>query len=59
LFAAIRSARRPAAASSDASRVSKKSTSVSTPRARAASATFAAGSIPSAGIPRATKCWSR
>ena len=37
----------------------KNSTTVSIPCSRAASATFAAGSIPSAGMPRAITCCSR
>ena len=37
----------------------KNSTTVGMPFATATSATFAAGSIPSARIPAATTCWSR
>jgi hypothetical protein len=39
--------------------VPKNATRVGIPRSIAVAATFAAGSTPSAGIPRSTKYWSR
>ena len=59
LLAATRSARRPSATSSSAVSRPKKRTIVSIPSSRATSATFAAGSMPSAGMPRSTTCRSR
>ena len=54
-----RSAASPSSASCRASRSPKNSTRVVTPRARAASATLAAGSMPSTGMPAAWKYCSR
>src|ERR671922_38526 len=51
LFAATRSASPRSATSRSARSAPKKSTRVSTPRRRAASATLRAGSMPSAGLP--------
>ena len=55
LLPRIRSAGPPEATISPAVSSPKNLTSVSTPFRRAASATFAAGSTPSAGMPRPTK----
>ena len=52
-------ARRPSAASWLASSRPKNSTTVSMPSSRPTRATLAAGSIPSAGIPRPRTCWSK
>jgi hypothetical protein len=58
LFAISRSAGCTPHSSVAASRP-KNLTSVGMPRSRAAAATFAAGSIPRTGIPRAAKYWRR
>ena len=59
LFAATRSARPYRAAISRPVSAPRNWTSVRMPRARAASATFAAGSTPSTGMPSAWKCCRR
>jgi hypothetical protein len=59
LLPIIRSAAPRSRASAAALSAPKKPTQVGTPFSSAIRATLAAGSTPRAGIPRATKYWSR
>ena len=59
LLPTTRSAWMPSVRISSAVSTPKNSAMVGMPFARAASATFWAGSMPSTGTPLATKCWRR